>query len=102
MTRDGNHLRIPNSLIMTSAMTNFTRNPLRRLEFNVGVSVDLDLQQARSLGVDTLRSLPGILADPGPQVLVAELGDSTVQLRFLAWINQHDSDFLKARSEAIR
>jgi len=102
MTRDGNHLRIPNSLIITSAMTNFTRNPLRRLEFNVGVSVDLDLQQARSLGIDTLRAMPGILADPGPQVLVAELGDSTVQLRFLAWINQHDSDFLKARSEAIR
>lgn len=102
MTRDGNHLRIPNSLIITSAMTNFTRNPLRRLEFNVGVSVDLDLQQARRLGIDTLRALPGILGDPGPQVLVSELGDSTVQLRFLAWINQHDSDFLKARSEAIR
>lgn len=102
MTRDGNHLRIPNSMIITSAMTNFTRNPLRRLEFVVGVSVDLDLQQARQLGIETLQALTGILADPGPQVLVAELGDSTVQLRFLAWINQHDSDFLKARSEAIR
>lgn len=102
MTRDGNHLRIPNSMIITSAMTNFTRNPLRRLEFVVGVSVDLDLQQARQLGIETLQAMTGILADPGPQVLVAELGDSTVQLRFLAWINQHDSDFLKARSEAIR
>ncbi len=102
MTRDGNHLRIPNSIIITSAMTNFTRNPLRRLEFIVGVSVDLDLQKARKLGIETLQALTGILADPGPQVLVAELGDSTVQLRFLAWINQHDSDFLKARSEAIR
>lgn len=102
MTRDGNHLRIPNSLIITSAMTNFTRNPLRRLEFNVGVSVDLDLQEARKLGIETLRGMPGILPDPGPQVLVAELGDSTVQLRFLGWIDQHHSDFLKARSEAIR
>ncbi|WP_373184523.1 mechanosensitive ion channel domain-containing protein [Halopseudomonas sp.] len=102
MTRDGNHLRIPNSMIITSAMTNFTRNPLRRLEFSVGVSVDLDLQQARKLGIETLGAMTGILPDPGPQVLVAELGDSTVQLRFLAWINQHDSDFLKARSEAIR
>lgn len=102
MTRDGNHLRIPNSVIITSAMTNFTRNPLRRLEFMVGVSVDFNLQEARKLGVATLRATAGILADPGPQVLVAELGDSTVQLRFLAWINQHDSDFLKARSESIR
>jgi small-conductance mechanosensitive channel len=102
MTRDGNHLRIPNSLIITSVMTNFTRNPLRRLEFMVGVSVDFNLQEARKLGIETLGATAGILPDPGPQVLVAELGDSTVQLRFLAWINQHDSDFLKARSEAIR
>jgi small-conductance mechanosensitive channel len=102
MTRDGNHLRIPNSLIITSAMTNFTRNPLRRLEFMVGVSVDFNLQEARKLGVETLAATAGILPDPGPQVLIAELGDSTVQLRFLAWINQRDSDFLKARSEAIR
>jgi hypothetical protein len=30
---------------------NFTRNPLRRLEFMVGVSVDFNLQEARKLGL---------------------------------------------------
>ena len=102
MTLDGNHLRIPNSQIITSPMTNFTRNPLRRFEFTVGVSVDLDLLVVRQLAIATLQQMPGILAEPRPRVLVQELGDSTVTVRVLAWIDQRDTDFLKARSEAIR
>ena len=102
MTLDGNHLRIPNSQIITSPMTNFSRNPLRRFEFSVGVSVDLDLVVVRQLAIATLQQMPGILADPRPRVLVQELGDSTVTVRVLAWVDQRDTDFLKARSEAIR
>jgi small conductance mechanosensitive channel len=102
MTLDGNHLRIPNSAIIASSMTNFSRNPLRRFEFMVGVSVDLDVVTARDLGIATLRQMKGVLPDPGPQGLIAELGDSAVQLRFLAWIDQRETDIQKARSEAIR
>ncbi|PKM17186.1 MAG: mechanosensitive ion channel protein MscS [Gammaproteobacteria bacterium HGW-Gammaproteobacteria-15] len=102
MTLDGNHLRIPNSLIITSPMTNFSRNPLRRFEFNVGVSVDLDLLVVRQLAIVTLQAMPGILPDPRPRVLVQELGDSAVTVRVFAWVDQRETDFLKARSEAIR
>ncbi len=102
MTLDGNHLRIPNSAVINRELINYTRNPLRRLEFAVGVSVDLDLARARQVGLDSLLGLHGILADPPPTALVEELGDSAVVLRFFAWIDQRDSDFLKARSESIR
>ncbi len=102
MTLDGNHLRIPNSQIITSPMTNFSRNPLRRFEFTVGVSVDLDLLLVRQLAIATLQGMPGILVEPRPRVLVLELGDSAVTVRVLAWIDQRETDFLKARSEAIR
>ncbi len=102
MTLDGNHLRIPNSQIITSPMTNFTRNPLRRFEFNVGVSVELDLVRVRELAISTLHDMAGILTEPRPRVLVLELGDSAVTVKVLAWIDQRETDFLKARSEAIR
>lgn len=102
MTAEGNHLRIPNSMIMTSPLTNFTRNPLRRFDFLVGVSVDFDPAIARRLGTATLREMDGVLSDPDPMGVIDALGDSTVQLRFFGWIDQRNSDFLKARSEAIR
>jgi len=102
MTYDGNHLRVPNSVIITSAMTNFSRNPLRRFDFAIGVSTDLDLVDARDLGIKTLEGISSILDDPSPYVLIEALGDSTVNLRFFGWVDQRESDFLRTKSESIR
>ncbi len=102
MTLEGNHLRIPNRTIIGSTLLNFTRNPLRRFDFAVGVSVEQDLVAVRELGLETLDDIPAILVDPAPWVVVEELGDSTVNMRFFAWIDQRNSDYLKSKSEAIR
>jgi len=45
MTLDGNHLRLPNALVSRSVMLNYTRNPSRRFEFDVGVGVGENLQE---------------------------------------------------------
>lgn len=102
MTLDGNHLRIPNSVIITSSMTNFSLNPLRRFEFNVDITPDADLSEARKLAVQTLQEMKGILNEPPPQCIIHELGASTIVLSVYAWIDQLETDVLKARSEAIR
>jgi small-conductance mechanosensitive channel len=102
VTLDGNHLRIPNSIVINSKLLNFTRNPLRRFEFVVGVSVDLDLNTARQVGLAALSQNAGVLHDPAPAVLVDNLGESAVNLRFFAWLDQTQHDFLKTRSHAIR
>ncbi|MGJ8696517.1 MAG: mechanosensitive ion channel family protein [Verrucomicrobiaceae bacterium] len=102
MTYEGNHLRIPNSLIITSALTNFTRNPFRRFDFAVGVSTELDLTAVRRLGMEALNNVHSVLDDPEPYILVEELGDSTVNIRFFGWVDQREHDFNKSKSEAIR
>ena len=102
MTLDGNHLRIPNSLVINREMLNYSLNPLRRFQFAVGVSVDLDLAHARRVALETMRDLGCVLEDPAPMVIVEALGDSTVNMRVFGWIDQRTHDFLKARSEAIR
>lgn len=95
MTGDGNHLRIPNSTMITSVMTNYSRNPLRRFEFKLTISADVDLTQTRQLGLSILQQMPGLLAEPAPQVLISDLNNNMVELDFMAWINQHESDFAK-------
>ncbi|MEX2578020.1 MAG: mechanosensitive ion channel family protein [Verrucomicrobiales bacterium] len=102
VTLDGNHLRIPNGIVINSELLNFSRNPKRRFDFKVGVSVDLDLDEARRIGLETMKGNPGVLAEPKPVVLVEALGDSTVVLLFSAWLDQSHFDFLKTRSETIR
>ncbi len=102
LSPDGNHIRIPNATIFKSVITNFTRKPERRFEFDVGVDTELDLQAAQALALDTLREMSGIQDQPAPTVVVHALGDSNVVLRCFGWVDQTQYSFLKVRSEAIR
>lgn len=102
MTLDGNHLRLPNAMVFRSVMLNYTRNPNRRLDFDVGVGVEEDLVAAQQIGVDELTRIDGVLAKPPPRALIVALGDSNVQVRFHGWVDQRTHDFLSTKSEAIR
>ena len=101
MTLDGNHLRIPNSQVFKAVILNYTRNPQRRFQFDLGIDADDDALAARTLGRETLAGLPFVLDDPKPEVRVIEVGDSNVLLRFLGWVDQQASDWFKAQSLAI-
>ena len=102
MTSDGNHVRLPNAMVFKSAMLNYTRNPKRRLQFRLGVGNNEDLSAAQRIAVATLTAMRAVIADPPPRALIMEAGDSSVIMEFDAWVDQRQTDFTKARSEAIR
>lgn len=101
MTMDGNHLRIPNSTVFKAVITNFTRNPQRRFDFELGVDAEDDPTAARRLGVSVLKGLPFVLDNPEPGARVEQVGDSNIVIRYLGWIDQKQADIHKARSRAI-
>ncbi len=102
MSIQGNHIRIPNAMIFRSTLINYTRNPLRRFEFEYGIGTADDLVAARNVTVRTLAAMEGVLADPPPETHVIAVGDSSVTLRSMAWVDQREAEFLRVRSEAIR
>ncbi|MEC9359961.1 MAG: mechanosensitive ion channel domain-containing protein [Pseudomonadota bacterium] len=102
MTLDGNHVRLPNALVFKSPMTNYTRNPLRRFDFIVGVGGNEDLVGAQSLGVEALASVPGVLAEPAPWAMLEPPGDSNIGVHFFGWIDQSRTSLPRAQSAAIR
>ncbi|UTW06968.1 mechanosensitive ion channel family protein [Pseudomonas benzenivorans] len=102
MTPDGNHLRLPNALVFRSVTLNYTRNPSRRFEFDVGLGGDQDLLLAQQLGIDRLRQLEGVMPSPPPRAFISALGDSNVQVRYHGWVDQRSHDFLMVKSEAMR
>ena len=101
MTLDGNHLRIPNSSVFKAVILNYTRNPERRFEFELGVDAEDDPLSALSTGIETLQSLDFILKEPNPKGVIKKVGDSNIVLTFYAWVDQTQSDFGKARGVAI-
>lgn len=102
MTLDGNHVRIPNATVFKSFIYNFSINPRRRFDFGVGVGVDVDLVEVQNVGCGVLRKLEGVLPEPPPFMIVEELGDYNVLVRFYGWVDQRSADFAKVRGSAIR
>lgn len=101
MTLEGNHLRLPNALVFKAVILNYTRNPERRFDFTLGVDPEDDPLSALETGLEAMKALNFVMAEPDPAAGIREVGDSTINLVFSAWIDQTDSDFLKSRSVAI-
>jgi len=101
MTLDGNHLRIPNGAVFKAMILNYTRNAERRFDFKLGVDADDDGEAAVRTGVEALTQLKFVLGDPEPAGFIEQAGDSTLDLRFHAWIDQTATDYMKSRSAAL-
>ncbi|WP_033314805.1 mechanosensitive ion channel family protein [Robiginitomaculum antarcticum] len=102
MTLEGNHLRIPNSNVFKGIILNYTTNSERRFEFELGVDAADDPVAAMKAGLDSIRALPFVLNDPEAYAVIETVGDSNIVIKFMAWIDQKETNFGKARSLAIR
>jgi small-conductance mechanosensitive channel len=101
MTLEGNHLRIPNSQVFKAVILNYSTNPQRRFDFELGIDSDDDPRPAMKCGIGALQALPFLLGEPEPKAHVRLVGDSNITLQFFGWIDQRQADWLKSRSLAI-
>ncbi|HJS36200.1 MAG TPA: mechanosensitive ion channel domain-containing protein [Pseudoxanthomonas sp.] len=102
-TLDNRLIVLPNSLITTAPIINFTAKPQRRIDILVGVGYDDDLKRAKQVLLDIAHANAMVLKDPEPFVFVSQLGESSVDLTLYAWAKT--KDFGQARSdltEAVR
>ncbi|WP_407072271.1 mechanosensitive ion channel family protein [Pseudoxanthomonas japonensis] len=102
-TVDNRLIVLPNSLITTAPIINFTAKPQRRIDILVGVGYDDDLKQAKQVLLDIAHANPMVLKEPEPFVFVSQLGESSVDLTLYAWAKT--KDFGQTRSdltEAVR
>lgn len=83
-------------------MLNYTRNPTRQFSFDLGIANEASISRTQGVILACLANVNAILTDPAPSVLVAELGDSSTNMRVSAWVDQRTASFGRVRSEAIR
>ncbi|MDT0850600.1 mechanosensitive ion channel family protein, partial [Staphylococcus pseudintermedius] len=89
-TVDNRVIVLPNSLITTAVIVNFTANPKRRIDLTVGVGYDDDLKVAKDTLLALAAAHPKVLKDPAPEVLVTALAESSVNLELRAWAKTGD------------
>ncbi len=101
-TFDGLYVLIPNTDVYMNAITNYTRTPSRRVQLDVGVAYDADLQQVTQTALNCIADLPGLQSDPSPRVVFHTFGDSAIQFSLYCWIDLSVNDFFSAQDEAVK
>ena len=101
-TYDGRRVVIPNADLFTDTVVVNTAFAHRRLEYDVGIGCGDDVERARSLILETVRTIDGVLDDPAPDVLPIDLASSSVNLRVRWWISPPQrSDALDSRDRVL-
>src|SRR6202521_2491583 len=87
-TYDGRRVVIPSADLFTHSVTVNTALDIRRWEYDLAVHDSRELAELKSLIVNAVNKVQGVLSDPPPEVLVMDLGDpdlNAVKVRVLWW-----------------
>ncbi len=97
----GELIILPNSLLVTQPVEVYTHESERRIELDVGVSYDTDLDQATQVITEAVNSLTKINHDRGTKILPVGFGSSSIDFKIFAWTNSEPMPFREANAEMI-
>ncbi|MBD99635.1 MAG: mechanosensitive ion channel protein MscS [Verrucomicrobia bacterium] len=89
-TPDNKTIIIPNGGLSTSAMTNYSTEETRRVDWTFGIGYGDKIEDARAILLEILGADSRVFKDPAPFVKVSELADSSVNLATRVWVKSED------------
>jgi small-conductance mechanosensitive channel len=100
--RDGRDILIPNEALLTSEIVNWSYGD-RNMRFHLPVQVSYhdDPEQAMALMEQAARVNERVLADPGPEALLAGFGDNGINLELYLWIHDPENGVNNVRSDVF-
>lgn len=102
LTRDGMEHLIPNELLVTGEVVNWTHMDTNvRLKIPVGVAYESDVNKALELLTEAASSVKRVLKNPAPAGRLVGFGDNSVDLELRLWIRDSESGVVNVRSEVL-
>ncbi len=89
-TVDNQTIYIPNNVIATSIIDNFSTAPTRRVDWTLTLMYDDDFELARKSILAMFANDARVLKDPAPVVWLTELGEHGIKLSVRAWTKNSD------------
>lgn len=86
---DNKTIVVPNGALSNGHITNFSREPRRRADINIGIDYSSDIKLARQILLEIAED-SRVLREPEPVVFVTGLGDSSVNLSLRVWVATAD------------
>ncbi|MDD3813064.1 MAG: mechanosensitive ion channel [Desulfocapsaceae bacterium] len=90
LTGDNQKIIVPNSSITSGIITNINAESTRRIDLTVGIGYQDDSNQAKKVLMELLQADKRIMTDPAPQIAIAELAESSIQIVVRPWVQTSD------------
>lgn len=93
-TPDNKMIIVPNTQLATNTLINYTRTNIRRVDVNIGIAYGQNVDKARETMLQLANSSNLILHKPDapaePEVVLASLSSSSVDLSMRVWVKTDD------------
>jgi small conductance mechanosensitive channel len=90
ITPDNKTIIVPNGKLMADDVINFSETENMRLDMSFGVSYAANNEHVKSVLMEIVQADSRVLADPAPEVLMLEHGDSSVVYGVRPWCKCSD------------
>ena len=85
-TPDNKEVIVPNSMMTTNVVTNYSSQTSRRVDLSYSVAYDTDLDLAKKVVADLVMSDSRVLTDPMPLIAVGAHKDSSIEIVAKLWV----------------
>ena len=102
-TRDNREILIPNEILMTTQVENWSYSSRQvgiTIPLGIGYGSDIDL--AEKLLLEAAATVPRVLADPAPSVLLHAFGPSAIELLIAVTIEDPENGVGNVRSDVLK
>ena len=93
-TPDGKDIYVPNSSIISAAVTNFSREPRRRVDITIGTSYSENVDKIKNALMKVVNDTPEVLKDQDIFCGITSFENSSINYTIRVWVK--NSDYWKA------
>jgi small conductance mechanosensitive channel len=87
---DGTLVYMSNGNMSTAVVRNYSRKPILRIEFKLGLEYGVDVAQAEKVLLRLVAGDDRVEKEPAPYVALDELADSSVNVILRLWVKKED------------
>ena len=89
-TLDNKIIYVPNGVLSSNAITNYSKQNMRRAEWVIGVEYGEDVDKVKKVLEELIEADTRILKDPAPLIALKALSASSVDIVVRAWAKSED------------
>lgn len=100
-TQAGEDILIPNGMVLSSSLTNYTKNAPKRVAVDVGVAYHSNLEQVRQVALEAIKGVPELLTERRTFVRFHTFGASSIDLTVFFWVDASKIHPLDAKDAGV-